>query len=178
VPTIRPLRRRRPWTFRRRSSIAAVIEHRGELDLSDQQIRDLEQRDQEREKEDAALRDEAEKRRKQAQDAKANANGGNGAGPAGVRGGGTGGGGMRGGGMRGGGMGGRAPRTGGGNAPPTDREASLEDRMDANDTKAYLDIETVLTDAQREPAREIASDYREKLYERREKARAEAAAAK
>jgi len=35
---------------------------------------------------------------------------------------------------------------------------SLEDRLDANDTKAYLDIEDVLTPEQRDAAREIASD--------------------
>jgi hypothetical protein len=35
------------------------------------------------------------------------------------------------------------------------------------DTKAYLDAEEVLTEDQRAPAREVASEYREQLYERR-----------
>jgi hypothetical protein len=50
--------------------------------------------------------------------------------------------------------------------------------MDANDTKAYLDAENLLKAEQRERAREIAADFREKLYERREQLRAQAAAAK
>ena len=54
---------------------------------------------------------------------------------------------------------------------PRDRAATLEDRFDENDTKAYLDAEGVLTDGQRERAREIASDCREQLYEQRENAR-------
>ncbi len=169
-----------------RSSIAAVVQHRAELGLSDDEVRDLELRDQERESEDAAIRDEVERRRKQAQEAKpASASGaGTGAGsPASGRSGRMGGGGMRsggmGGGMRGGGMGGRAPRgSGAGSTNETHQEASVQDRMDANDTKAYLDAEDLLKAEQRERAREIASEFREKLYERREQLRAQAAAAK
>jgi hypothetical protein len=40
-------------------------------------------------------------------------------------------------------------------------------QLDDNDTRAYLDIEEqVLTEAQRPRAREIASAYREALYDR------------
>ena len=46
---------------------------------------------------------------------------------------------------------------------------SIEERIDDNDTHAYLEAEEiVLTPEQRERARDIAEDYREKLYDRRE----------
>jgi hypothetical protein len=135
-----------------------VVGHRGELELSDEQVSALEERDREREKEDAALRDAVEKKKKQAQDAKAAAP--NGGGPAG------------GGRMRGGGMGGKLKGHMGPGASSPAREESLEDRLDANDTKACLDIEALLNEGQREQAREIASDYRAKLYERRDATRA------
>ncbi len=141
-----------------RSSIAAVVRHRGELNLSEEQIEAMEKRDQEREQEDQALRAEEEKRKKAAEDAGNNAaNGAPGRAP----------GGMRGGGMRGGGMG---PRTGGsfGGGAGKPKGESMADRLDANDTKAYLDIEDILTPEQRDAAREIASDYRAQLYDRRE----------
>src|SRR3569832_1524532 len=139
-----------------RSSIAAVVQHRGELGLTDEQIESMEKRDREREEEDRALRAEDEKRRKAAEDAAKNAQ--NTAPSARAPGGG-----MRGG-MRGGGMGGPPP---GGHFPSEPRGESLADRLDASDTKAYLDIEDVLSPAQRDPAREIASDYRAQLYDRR-----------
>jgi hypothetical protein len=47
--------------------------------------------------------------------------------------------------------------------------------LDENDTKAYLDAESVFTEAQKTRAREIASDYREQLYEQRENARSRSA---
>jgi hypothetical protein len=47
-------------------------------------------------------------------------------------------------------------------------------RLDDNDTKAYLDAEEILTEAQRSRARDIAEDYREQLYDRRATARATA----
>jgi len=159
-----------------RSSIVAVVQHRGELGLSDEQIEAMEKRDREREEEDAALRAEVEKKKKAAEDAAKNA--GNAAAPnrtpGGMRGGGMGAG-MPGGGMRGGGMGGgRGGHSFGAGAAKPGGE-SLEDRLDANDTKAYLDIEDVLTPAQRDAAREIASDYRAQLYDRREQQRTQAA---
>lgn len=171
-----------------RSSIAAVVLHRQELGLTEDQVRDLELRDLDRQKEDAALREEIEQERKKATDARSAASNGGGAGnsAAGMRGGGSGGGmhgggGMRGGGMGGGGMRAGAGRNGGGHANSPAQEASsvsLEDRLDANDTKAYLDAEGLLADTQRDRARDIASDFREKLYERRELLRTPAGAAK
>ena len=138
--------------------------------MSDDQVRDLELRDQQREKEDAAVRDEVEEKQKAAKAASASStSGGPGAG--------TGSGGPSGG-MRGGGMGRRGSR-GGGSPPPSHviSESSIEERLDANDTKAYLDAESAsLTEGQKDRAREIASEYREKLYERRELLRAQAAA--
>ncbi len=40
--------------------------------------------------------------------------------------------------------------------------------MDDNDTKAYLEMEQVLTEAQRPRAQEIASRYREERWNRRQ----------
>ena len=146
-----------------RSSIAAVVQQRAKLGLTDDQVRDLEEIDREREKADSAFTDEMTQKQKAAQAAAASAGSSPPAG--GGRGGGMRGGGMRGGGMGGGGMGGRRGPTqaSNGTAPVT-----LQDRLDENDTKAFLDAEQVLTEAQRDEAREIASDYRAQLYERRE----------
>lgn len=160
-----------------RSSIAAVVLHRGDLNLTDEQIESMEKRDREREEEDRSLRAEDEKRKKAAEEsAKNGQNGPSGRAPGGgMRGGGMRGGGggmMPGGGMRGGGMppGGHGPGAGAGKP----RGESIEDRLDANDTKAYLDIEDILAPAQRDAAREIASDFRAQLYDRREQQRAAA----
>jgi hypothetical protein len=153
-----------------RSSIAAVVKRRAELGLTDQQVGEMERLDQQREAENAALSAALESKRKQAQAAGASGplSSGSGAGGRGLRGGGMGGGGMRGGGR--GMRGGPGPAGDKGN----DRQPSLEDRFDENDTKAYLDAENVLEDAQKERAREIASDYREQLFQRREQARSAA----
>ena len=154
-----------------RSSIAAVVQHRGELGLTNEQIDALEKRDREREDEDRALRAEDEKRKKAVEDAARNAQNqpqSNRSPSGGLRGGGLMGGGMRGGGMMRGPGGGN---TGGGGKAQGE---SLEDRLDANDTKAFFDIEDVLTPEQRDPAREIASDYRAQLYDRRAQQRAAA----
>jgi hypothetical protein len=50
--------------------------------------------------------------------------------------------------------------------------------MDDNDTKAYFDAETFLTEAQRSDAREVASDFRAALADRREALRQRAEAEK
>jgi len=155
-----------------RSSIAAVVQHRGELGLTDEQIEAMEKRDREREEEDRALRAEDDKKRKAAQEASQSAaNAQNAAPPGRAPGGGMRGGGMGGGAMRGGGMGGPPGRHGPGTDPGKPAGDALDDRLDADDTKAYLDIEDLLTPAQREPAREIASDYRAQLYDRRQQHR-------
>jgi hypothetical protein len=142
-----------------RSSIAAVVQQRAKLGLTDDEVRDLEEIDQGREKADAAFTDEVAQKQKAAQAAGASTGGGP---PAG-------GGGMRGGGRHGGGMGGSrgSPQAGSGAANGT-APATIQDHLDENDTKAFLDAEQVLTEAQRDEAREIAADYRAQLYERRE----------
>jgi hypothetical protein len=150
-----------------RSSIAAVVQQRAKLGLTDDEVRDLEELDQAREKANAAFMDEVAQKQKAAQAASTSAGSGPPAG--GGQGGGMGGGGMRGGGMRGGGMGGRrGPQQGASEAANATAPATVQDRLDENDTKAFFDAEQVLTEAQRDPAREIASDYRAQLYERRQ----------
>jgi hypothetical protein len=161
-----------------RSSIAAVVLHRAELGLTDEQVGEMEQRDQQRETENAVVREEMEKKGQKGPPASSSGSGsGSGGAPQGMHGGGMGGG-MHGGGMHGGRMGGRSPASGSGSGKEADRTATLEDRLDENDTKAYLDAESVFTEAQKARAREIASDYREQLYEQRESARNKSAQTK
>ena len=162
-----------------RSSIAAVVLRRAELGLTDEQVGEMEKIDQEREQENAVAREELDKERKQSASGSPSAagSGGGAASPQGMGGRGMGGG-MRGGGMRGGRMRGAIPASGTAAGKKTDRQGILEDRLDENDTKAYLDAEGVLTEAQKDRARDIASDYRERLYEQRAKARSEATQSK
>jgi hypothetical protein len=62
-------------------------------------------------------------------------------------------------------------------AIPADK--SLQQRLDDNDTEAYENAErSVLKEAQKEKAREIASKYRADLYDRRDMARKRAEAGK
>jgi hypothetical protein len=162
-----------------RSSIAAVVSRRAELGLTDEQVGEMERIDLKRDGEDAAAREELEKEHKQAASGRppgAGSGGGRSA-PLGM-GGGWMGGGMRGGGMHGGRMGGGIPASGSSGVRKTDRQATLEDRLDENDTKAYLDAENVLTEEQKGRARDIASEYREQLYEQREVARSKATSSK
>jgi hypothetical protein len=51
---------------------------------------------------------------------------------------------------------------------PAQAQEALDARLDDADTAAFLRAEPVLTAAQRERAREIATSYREQLFERRE----------
>ena len=44
---------------------------------------------------------------------------------------------------------------------------SLEERMDDNDTSAYLEAEKILTEQQRARATEIASKFRQERWDRR-----------
>lgn len=65
------------------------------------------------------------------------------------------------------GMGGHHGRRGGQRAQPQTHAPDALTQLDDNDTRAYLEIEEqVLTEAQRPRAREIASAYREALYDR------------
>jgi hypothetical protein len=64
-------------------------------------------------------------------------------------------------------MGGRHGRRGGQRAPATTHAPDPLTQLDDNDTKAYLEVEEqVLTEAQRPRAREIASTFREAVYDR------------
>jgi len=138
-----------------RSSIAAVLEHRDELRLSVVQLGQLEDLDERLAQRNAALRD--------APDPKAKPPAAASPAPPAQRGGFTmsrGGGGM--------GTGGRS-RGGAKNPETAHPPESLEERMDDNDTRAYLEAEEiVLQPEQRERAREIAEDYRAMLFDRRE----------
>ena len=65
------------------------------------------------------------------------------------------------------GMGGRHGRRAGQRAATTAHGPDALTQLDDDDTRAYLEIEAqVLTEAQRPRAREIASAYREALYDR------------
>jgi hypothetical protein len=135
-----------------RSSLAAVIAHRGDLDLTAEQVDRLQKRDEELEREQATLRAALEHRQHESppQTGQQPATG------------------------MGGGPGGRhrnqARTNTATDAKPTVR--SLEDQLDDADTRAYLAAEEAcLTDKQRDPAREIAEKYREDLYDQRERAK-------
>jgi hypothetical protein len=166
-----------------RSSVAAVLAHRDELGLTDDQVRELSAIEDKLQEANAALRAEsrgasaegpAERR---AGDSALRAGTGrdetgaplpDGMGamtrPGAVPGMG------RGSGHGSGGMGG--PQREGSAGPPSGRGVrnAPRERMDENDAKAYLDAESLLTDAQRARAREIAEQYREQLFEWREAA--------
>jgi hypothetical protein len=51
---------------------------------------------------------------------------------------------------------------------PTQRRQAAIQRMDDNDAAAYIEAESVLSETQRETAREIASRYREELWDWRQ----------
>ena len=135
-----------------RSSLAAVLAHRGDLELTAEQVERLQMRDEALEREQATLRAALERRH---QESPARTGQQPGAG-------------------MGGGPGGRhrnSQRTN----PATETKPklrSLEEQLDDNDTRDYLAAEmAVLTDQQREPAREIAEKYREDLYDQRDRAK-------
>ncbi len=135
-----------------RSSIAAVLLHRDELALTDDQLHALQELDAELAERVAELKDHV----------RAPRDGGVARRPyAGA----PGSGGGRGFGTRRG-MG--RPRVSGGTGENPNRPKTLQDHLDDLDTQAYLQAEEeVLTDAQRERARDIAEEYREALYDRR-----------
>ena len=175
-----------------RSSIVAVLAHRGELELSEEQAAALEQADAELQAQFARLRAEGGA---PAQGSVAppvhdgapaggmppvgdpGAGGPTGAGGAKPSGFGMnmGPGGFQAsptGGMGGGpGPAGAAPPTGARRRDPLKEQQALEARFDDADTRAFLKAEAALTPAQRDRAREIASAYREQLFERREQQR-------
>ena len=122
-----------------RSSIAAILPHRKELALTAAQVDALIRRDDALAKEDEALRARLAAGTSSTTNSSPS--------PAG--------------------MGGRHGRRGGQRSQPLAHGPDALTRLDANDTRAYLEIEEqVLTEAQRPRAREIASAYREALYDR------------
>jgi len=153
------------------SSVAAVLAHRGELHLSDDQIQKLEGIDRELLAKNEAIRAEGSAVHKANTTASSvqrsdpsmtrpttdpTASG------AGRMGGG-----------RGMGMGGGHRRGSmGGGAAGDSKHPDPESRMDENDTDAYFDAEALLSESQRPRAREIAEEYREQLYDYREAVRA------
>jgi hypothetical protein len=175
-----------------RSSIVAVLAHRSDLDLTDDQVAALEQADAELQQRLIRLR--AEGGLLPAPAAGGGPGPGGGAPPSGGRGGPSGGvpgggfgmnmgpggfqmtpspGGLGDGSHGGGGHGLAGPHAEGPHAGPPRRDPAkaqeaLEERLDDADTAAFLKAEPVLSAAQRERAREIATSYREQLFERRE----------
>jgi len=131
-----------------RSSIAAVLQHKGELQLSEEQVRRLQDLNDQLERQNAALRQEADKKKAGGQPPS------NALQP------------VMGGRSRGG-MGGHA--TGGKRGAPSNASGpmSAEERMDDNDTNAYLEAEKVFSESQRPRALEIASRFREESWDRR-----------
>ena len=122
-----------------RSSIAAILVHREELGLTPAQVDALGRRDDALAKEDAALRPRL---------ATGTPSGTSSSQPSA-------------------GAGGRRGRRGGQQPRPASHGPDALTQLDDNDTRAYLEIEEqVLTEAQRPRAREIASAYREALYDR------------
>jgi hypothetical protein len=176
-----------------RSSIVAVLAHRGELELNDDQVAALEEADAELQQRLQRLRAEGAVTPRQPGGLKGELHGGMPS--SNPSGGGTP---MPGFGMNMGPDGfGISPKAGGagagrhGPADPAGRETppagdpaagaprrdpvkaqeALDAKLDDADTAAFLRVEPRLTAAQRERAREIASRYREQLYERREQLR-------
>jgi len=133
------------------SSIAAVLAHREELGLTLDQANALQQRDDALEREDAPLL----ARTGQGGGSTAPGDGGRTASDAS--------------GFSGrGGRHGRRAQSG-----TTSKSEDLLARLDDNDTRAYLQVEqSILTEAQRPRAREIASRFREELYDRQHPAQA------
>ena len=131
-----------------RSSIAAVLVARGELNLTEEQVHQLEKMDEQLEKANASVRSEIQ-RITQGESTPTPSGGSAGRRP--------------------GGAGrGRRGEPGAGSAR-TGRVplGTLQQRIDDNDTQAYLQAENVLTPEQQPRAREIASRFREELWDRR-----------
>jgi hypothetical protein len=126
-----------------RSSIAAILLHRDELGLTAEQVEALARRDDQLARDDAPLRAQLTK------PGATSASSTSASPPAS------------------GGSSGRGGHHGhSGASSDTRRPADPMTRLDDNDTRAYLEVEEqVLTAAQRPRAQEIASKYREALYD-------------
>jgi hypothetical protein len=143
------------------SSVGAVLEHAEELQLTQDQREKLESIDYNLTLKQNELREKASAAQAQAQNGEptsktdtpmADQRGGGSMGMGGMgKGGGRG--------MMGGGGGGRRSA-----APQGPTPKAVNDKLDDNDTAAYLEGEQVLTEAQKPRARELASKYREQLF--------------
>jgi hypothetical protein len=124
-----------------------VLEHRRELKLSDGQVRRLQDLDDQLERQNAALRQGADKRQTKGESLSRPPRGGMGGRP----------------------RGGMGRSTGEARSPPSsaNEPKSVEERIDDNDTNAYLEAEKVLTESQRPPALQIAERFREESWDRR-----------
>jgi hypothetical protein len=123
-----------------RSSIAAILVHREDLALTPTQVETLVRRDDALAREDAALRSKL-----------ASTSSGGTATPTP---------------SQSPSPGGRGGRHGARRAPAQAHAPDALTQLEDNDTRAYLEVEEqVLTEAQRPRAREIASAYREALYD-------------
>lgn len=162
-----------------RSSIAAVLERRGELGLDDAEVKLLEGRDAALQKQLADLRGQltgsGSQGKQRSGHSETTSDGSSpGSEPPPVsptaearperEGYGGGGGGHHG---EGGGH-----HKGHGNQDAAARTAGIQEQMDAADTAAWLAAESLLREAHRGPARDVAEKYRETLADEREKARA------
>lgn len=148
-----------------RSSIVAVLAHRSELALTDEQVATLAVADAELQQKFDRLR--AEGGLPPQPPATAGQGPGPGGGPPPTPGG------MGGGPHGGGGPGTKDGSPKGGAAAaqrrdPARAQAVLDASLDAADTAAFLKAEQVFTAAQLERAREFANAYREQLFDRRE----------
>jgi hypothetical protein len=158
-----------------RSSIAAVLAHRGELGLTDAEVSELERRDEALQKQIEEIHEQfpaasraggasrpTGPRSSPSTDGTAPASSPTAAAlPEGSSGGEHRGGGW-GGGRHAGGRGSAAARD------PSARGASLQSRLDDADTTAWLSAESVLAESRREKARDVAEKYREALADERE----------
>jgi len=125
-----------------RSSIAAVLLHRDELGLTAAQVDALQQRDDALAREQAAIR----KRLASGPDPRSASPS-----PSGSP--------------------GHGRHRGSPPPPSQTRPPDLLTRLDDDDTRAYLDAEQLLTEQQRPRAQEIASAYREALYDQQHPSR-------
>jgi hypothetical protein len=137
-----------------KSSLAVVLEHRTELALSAEQVAWLEQREQQLQQENAPLKQKLEELRPPRGGEGRRPPPGDGMGPP---------------------MGGRMGGPGGEGGP--DRAAmeermtqvrSVMDGMRDNDTRAYNETETVLTEAQKTQARALIAQEREAMRQQHE----------
>ena len=124
-----------------RSSIAAVLDHRGELALDDGQVAKLEQLERDLERKQTSLLE--------APPGRVHATGGADAEQRRTRGG--------------------RSRTGRGREGNGGSPESQTELFDDADTAAFLEAERVLDEPQREPARAIAESYREALADARDR---------